>query len=83
MKRHLRPGCPSFERSGIQCHRFPTSLLASISSHCLATSPAKMSAFKGQCHHSPASLLAAICSHRLATLPAKMSAFKRRMRQSA
>jgi len=34
------------ERLGIQCHCSPTSLLAAISSHCLATLPAKMSAFK-------------------------------------
>jgi len=40
MKRHLCPRCPSFERSGIQCHRSPTSLLAAISSHCVGTSPA-------------------------------------------
>jgi len=46
MKKHLCPRCPSFKRSGIQCHCSPTSLLASISSHCLATLPAKMSAFK-------------------------------------
>jgi len=46
MKRHLWPRCPTFERSGIQCHRSPTSLLAAISSHCLVTLPAKMSAFK-------------------------------------
>ena len=46
MKRHLFPRCPSFERSGIQCHCSPTSLLAVISSYCLATLPARMSAFK-------------------------------------
>jgi len=46
MKRHLWPRCPSFERSGIQCHRSPTSLLPAISNHCLATLPAKKSAFK-------------------------------------
>ena len=46
MKRHLCLRCPSFERSEIQCHCSPTSLLAAISSHCLATLPAKMSAFK-------------------------------------
>jgi len=45
MKRHLCPRCTSFEKPGIQCHRSPVSLLAAISSHCLATLPAKMSAF--------------------------------------
>ena len=43
-KRHLCPHCPSFERSGRQCHRSLASLLAVISSHCLAALPAKMSA---------------------------------------
>jgi len=37
---------PSLEKSGIQCHRSPTPLFAAISSHCLATLPGKMSAFK-------------------------------------
>jgi len=37
---------PPFERSGIQCHRSSASLLAAMSSHSLATLPAKMSAFK-------------------------------------
>jgi len=46
MKKHLCPRFPSYERSRIQCHRLPTSLLAAINSHSLATSPAKMSAFK-------------------------------------
>ena len=46
MKRQLCPRCPSLERSGIQCHRSPTSLFPAVSSHCLATLPAKISAFK-------------------------------------
>jgi len=46
METHLCPRCSSFERSGIKCHRSPTPLLAAISSHSLATLPAKMSAFK-------------------------------------
>jgi len=34
MKRHLYPRCPSFERSGRQCHRSQASLLlAAISGH--------------------------------------------------
>ena len=37
MKRRLCPSCPSFERSGIQCHCSPMSLLAALSSHSLAT----------------------------------------------
>jgi len=46
MKSHLCPRYPSFERSEIQFHRSPMSLLAAISSHYLATLRAKMSAFK-------------------------------------
>jgi len=33
-------------KSGIQCHRSPTCLLAAISIHSLATLPSQMSAFK-------------------------------------
>ena len=40
------PSVVRLERSGGQCHRSPASLLTVISSHCLAASPAKMSAFK-------------------------------------
>jgi len=46
MKRQHCPCCSSFQRSGRQYHRSPTSLLAAISNHSLATLPAKMSAFK-------------------------------------
>jgi len=37
---------PSFERSGRQYHRSPTSLLAAISNHRLATLPDEISVFK-------------------------------------
>jgi len=37
---------PSFERSGGQCHRSASSLLAVITSHCLGAFPAKMCPFK-------------------------------------
>jgi len=44
MKKTPLPCCPSFERSE-EGHRSPASLLAAISSHCLAAlPPAKMSA---------------------------------------
>jgi len=44
------PRCPIFARSvgsvpALRCPRSPVSLLTAISSHCLATLPAKMSAF--------------------------------------
>jgi len=39
---------PPYQRSEEQCPRSPASLLAAISSHCLAALPAKMSVFK--CH---------------------------------
>ena len=45
MKKTPLPHCPTFERSGGQCHRSPASLLTVISSHSLAALPAKMSAF--------------------------------------
>jgi len=46
MKRPICLGCPSFERSGMHCHRSPTSVLAGMSSHCFAALPAKIPAFK-------------------------------------
>jgi len=46
MKRHLCPGYPLFQRSGMQCHRSRTSLLAAVSKHCHAALPAKISTFK-------------------------------------
>ena len=82
VKRQLWTRCPSFERLGIQSHHSPTSLLAAISSQCLAALLGKISAFKGQCYRSGVP----VCRYQQSlsvTLPAKMSAFKNHMRQNA